>query len=327
MVFKFTVQPSFNFLTSFAEKLKVPVVNNRLQLPASLGQGYVKKIDIETDLKFVMHHYTLRQELHLKRMEPQEKNDLISIVFNSIEVPTSLSPVKRDAIQFIKSHGSAVQIASSSLGTESRFPAGSEVYFGVVGIHISRLMSLLHLKGTNSLVETMLSPDTPFFFHENMTPDVHRILRQLSEIDDQDQLSHLSYRIKTQELLYLLFHKLLNRDDDRQSHINKADLEKLYEIRTTVIKDLSLPPRLNDLAKMTSLSETKMKQLFKQVFGDSIYNYYQNARMEEAAFLLRESGYSVSEVGYELGFSNLSHFSRLFEKHHGLTPKKFSTAG
>ncbi len=327
MVFKFTVQPSFNFLTSFAEKLKVPVVNNRLQLPPSLGQGYVKKIDIETDFKFVMHHYNLKQELHLKRMEPQEKNDLISIVFNSIEVPTNLSPAKRDAIQFIKNHGSAIQIASSSLGTESKFPAGSEVYFGVVGIHISRLMPLLHLQKINSLVETMLSPDTPFFFHENMTPDVNRILRQLSAIDDQDQLSHLSYRIKTQDLLYLLFHKLLSRDDDRQSHINKADLEKLYEIRTTIIKDLSQPPRLNELAKRTSLSETKMKQLFKQVFGDSIYNYYQHRRMEEAAFLLRESGYSVSEVGYGLGFSNLSHFSRLFEKYHGLTPKKFSVTG
>jgi AraC-like DNA-binding protein len=32
-------------------------------------------------------------------------------------------------------------------------------------------------------------------------------------------------------------------------------------------------------------------------------------------------------VGYELGFSNLSHFSRLFEKHYGLTPKRFSAQG
>jgi len=101
----------------------------------------------------------------------------------------------------------------------------------------------------------------------------------------------------------------------------------LYTIRTAVLADLSMPPKLKDLAKMAGMSETKMKQLFKQVFGDTIYNYYQRARMEEAAFLLRQAGYSVSETGYHLGFANLSHFSRLFENHFGLTPKKYATTG
>jgi AraC-like DNA-binding protein len=49
--------------------------------------------------------------------------------------------------------------------------------------------------------------------------------------------------------------------------------------------------------------------------------------MEEAAFLLKQSGYSVSEVGYQLGFTNLSHFSRLFQRYYGSTPKKYSIAG
>ncbi|UOQ68867.1 helix-turn-helix domain-containing protein [Hymenobacter volaticus] len=64
-----------------------------------------------------------------------------------------------------------------------------------------------------------------------------------------------------------------------------------------------------------------MRQLFQQVFGASLYNYFQAARMEEAK---RQLAYlSVSEVGYKLGFTNLSHFARLFAKHHGLTPKKY----
>ena len=46
--------------------------------------------------------------------------------------------------------------------------------------------------------------------------------------------------------------------------------------------------------------------------------------MQHAASLLREKGLSVSEAGYELGFSNLSHFSRLFEKLIGSKPKQYS---
>lgn len=70
-----------------------------------------------------------------------------------------------------------------------------------------------------------------------------------------------------------------------------------------------------------------MKDLFRQVFGDSIYNYYQTARMEEAAYLLKHKNYSVSEAGYQLGFSNLSHFTRLFERHHQQKPQKYALGG
>lgn len=327
MTFEFAVHPSFNFLASFAKALGIPATENRLTIPASLGEGYVKKIDLESDFKFVMHHYTLRQELQLKRLAPEGKSDLISILFNSQEIPTSLLPAKQNAIQFLKNNGSVVQIASSALDTESVFPADSEVYFAVVGISTRRLASLLGMQKPNGLVETVLGGETTFFYHENMSPEMQRILKQLSGVSEQNELGNLYHRIRIQELIYLLFDKLLHRETERQSPIHKTDLEKLYFIRTSVTSDLSLPPRLDELSKTAAMSETKMKQLFKQVFGDTIYNYYQKARMEEASFLLKQAGYSVSEVGYQLGFSNLSHFSRLFQKHHGLTPKKYTSAG
>lgn len=72
------------------------------------------------------------------------------------------------------------------------------------------------------------------------------------------------------------------------------------------------------------MSPTKLKRLFKQIFGDSIFNYYQGFRMKEAARLLKEEKLSVSDVGYELGFTNLSHFSRAFKEHIGMNPKQYS---
>jgi AraC-like DNA-binding protein len=46
--------------------------------------------------------------------------------------------------------------------------------------------------------------------------------------------------------------------------------------------------------------------------------------MKEAARLLKEEKLSVSDVGYELGFTNLSHFSRVFNEHIGMKPKQYS---
>jgi transcriptional regulator GlxA family with amidase domain len=56
----------------------------------------------------------------------------------------------------------------------------------------------------------------------------------------------------------------------------------------------------------------------------TIFDYYQTLRMQEAARLLKEQHLTVSEVGYQVGFTNLSHFARVFEQHLGLKPKKYS---
>ena len=327
MIFDFTVHPGFNFVKSFGEKFKIPVYKDSLKIPPAMGKGFIRFKNIEPGIRFAIHHYTLKHELHLKRKAGGENHDLVSIVFNSNEIPTASNPSRQTAIQFLKNNGSSVQIASSALSTETYFPPNIEVHFGVIGITRETLSALLNLNKISGPLETILKGDSLFFYHEIMHPEMLRTLKQLSEISEQNELNALYYKIKIHELIYLLFDKLLTRGTDKQHPVNKADIDKLAAIRSSILSDLSQPPELHALAKMAAMSETKMKQLFKQTFGDSIYNYYQTERLREAGFLLKHAGYSVSEAGYHLGFSNLSHFSRLFEKHYGITPKKYSAAG
>jgi AraC-like DNA-binding protein len=327
MTFEFTVHPTFNFVKSFGERFNIPVYKDSLKIPAAMGEGSIKFKNIEPGIRFVMHHYTLRQDLYLKRKVSEANHDLISVVFNSNEIPTDVTPDRQAAVQFLKNNGSSIQIASSALSTETFFPANIEVHFGVIGIRRQELMAVLGLDKVSGPLEMILHSDGLFFYHERMHPEVLRALKQISEINEQDKLGALYYKIKIHELIYLLFDKLLDRGDEKQRPVNKTDIDKLAVIRTTILADLSQPPELGTLAKIAGMGETKMKQLFKQTFGDTIYNYYQNQRMQEASFLLRHAGYSVSEAGYHLGFSNLSHFSRLFEKYYGATPKKYASAG
>jgi len=228
------------------------------------------------------------------------------------------------SLQFSKNTEYAIQISSNDLDSEVRFPANTEIYFTVVGLASQRLQHLLNMKQPNGIVSTILSASPGFLYYESMTPDVLKTLKQITDAGEEDELVSLFYKIKVQELIYFLFDRLQKRDCIRHTPINKADADKLFLIRTVLLSDLSKPPRLPALAQMAGISLTKMKDLFKQVFGDSMYTHFQKARMEEARFLVRQAHYSVSEVGFQLGFSNLSHFSRLFEKHYGITPKKYS---
>ncbi|MDR1348728.1 MAG: helix-turn-helix domain-containing protein [Prevotellaceae bacterium] len=85
------------------------------------------------------------------------------------------------------------------------------------------------------------------------------------------------------------------------------------------------PPVIKELAIYANMSPSKLKRLFRQILGDSIFSYYQTFRMKEVARLLKEEKkLSVSDVGYRLGFTNLSHFSRIFKEHIGMKPKQYS---
>ena len=118
--------------------------------------------------------------------------------------------------------------------------------------------------------------------------------------------------------------ELVHRQDRSLHSINATDLNGLYQIRDRLISKLVEAPPLVELAELGGMSLSKLKRLFKQVFGCGPYRYYQTMRMKKAASLLQEKQLSASEVDYASGFSNLSHFSRVFEEPIGLKPKKFS---
>ena len=327
MLIEFVTQPQFNFLTAFAEALKVPVVNNELQIPSSLGEGFVRRVDLNDDFRLLIHRYRLSQELILKRIGSKEPASFISVIFYNNEEPVSLITDDKEQHNFSRYNDMAIQIASNNFDSLITFPANTEIYYTVIGISASRLKKLLELSKPNKLIEAIVNPIESFLFYESMSTETQMTLKQLSEPQSENGLAGFYYRLKAETLLYHVFNQLHNRQSKGHSPLNKADAEKLFMIRKAILNDLSQPPSLPGLAKLGGLSETKMKDLFRQVFGDSIYNYYQTARMEEAAYLLKHKNYSVSEAGYQLGFSNLSHFTRLFERHHQQKPKKYASGG
>jgi AraC-like DNA-binding protein len=327
MIFEFTSKPNFDFIAEFSAKFEIPILDDRIAIPSSIGTGYIKRIEFGEGFKLLIHHYDLTEDFTIKRNAATLRNDLVSIFFYNNEQPIDLLYNEDKPVKFSQSNDSAIQITSSDMNSTIKFPANSHTHYCVVGIPAANLLPLLNMEEPNRLIQDILSGTSSFVYFESMNQETKNHLKQLAEINVKTGLSNFYYKIKVQQLLYSLFSELQKRDSKQHQLINNADVEKLLVLRNIILEDLSKPPVLASLSKLIGMSETKMKQLFKQTFGDTIYNYYQKIRMEEAAFLLKQAGYSVSDVGYQLGFSNLSHFSRLFEKQFGLTPKKYAVVG
>ena len=101
---------------------------------------------------------------------------------------------------------------------------------------------------------------------------------------------------------------------------NEADREKIVKAREVLIQHIGEPITIKELSRKVAMNECYLKKGFKEMFGTTIFDFYQSQRMEHAKYLLYEKGLSVTDVSLLLGYSSISHFSTAFKKHTGLKP-------
>lgn len=103
-------------------------------------------------------------------------------------------------------------------------------------------------------------------------------------------------------------------EEDRISNVVIYIHSNLHESRLS----------LQTLALRFAYSPSSLKRQFKLYLGVSVGHYILETRMEKARGLLLDGRHTVAEIGCLIGYSNLSHFSRVFTKYHGYQPSKIS---
>lgn len=82
------------------------------------------------------------------------------------------------------------------------------------------------------------------------------------------------------------------------------------------------PPSLEKLAAEVGLSRSALCTGFRQVLGQSVYEYIRDLRMEQALALLSESDDSIIQIAYAVGYNRPSSFSVAVQRHFGATPSE-----
>lgn len=288
-----------------------PDERGTLTLPVSLGTGFVRLLLPEPGLMLAIHHYSLVEELVLQRLADETQSETLLISFYAFD-PTPATGL----------HLSTAQITSTTIALTTTLPAQIPIF--IVALAIDKALLASWLPRAEAGLPDLLASPRPVAVETLLTPEIQAVLRQVTAPQPAHALEAFFYKIKCQELLYWLLRELATRAAGPVRPLHSADLAKIFGVRTALLTTLSQPPNLPALAQAAGLSETTLRQLFRQVFGTSPYQYYQQARLAEAARQLASR--SVSEVGYGLGFTNLSHFARLFAQQHGLPPKKYQAA-
>jgi len=238
---------------------------------------------------------------------------------------------------------------SVSTGKVYSFPSHSHSYFELVLYH--------PFQGNILVNDTPLSANRPFAVL--MTPaDIHAIALEgkdadfikiafLPELLGNYLTNRLSgrpfYAAAEDTTLQALFEKMTEHRPYEELHLL---LRGLLLCLLDVAEPLSTPPAtqgsrmisraigiiheeahtnltLTALAKRLSVSYHHLSASFTEQLGISFSAYLADVRLRNAKALLQNGGLSVTEVCYECGYRNLSHFLRSFKRKYGKTPKMY----
>ena len=138
-----------------------------------------------------------------------------------------------------------------------------------------------------------------------------------------DTLANIFINAQTQILLlYSMDCMLGDKEEVFQCKFlaNEADRDKITKAREVLLQHIGEPLTIKELSRKVAINECYLKKGFKEMFGTTIFDFYQSQRMEHAKYLLYDKGLSVTEVSMLLGYSSISHFSTAFKKHTGIKP-------
>ncbi|MDT5040534.1 MAG: hypothetical protein QOE51_1519 [Actinoplanes sp.] len=98
---------------------------------------------------------------------------------------------------------------------------------------------------------------------------------------------------------------------------------RLLRARDAIDRAYAQPLDVPAIAAVAHLSPAHFSRCFRAVFGETPHRYLQRRRVERSMFLLRETGRSVTEVCFDVGFASLGTFSRTFRVIVGQTPSGY----
>ena len=172
-----------------------------------------------------------------------------------------------------------------------------------------------------------LSPDNitkKFYDNKPFTPAMAVVLSQIMQSKVHDSIRSLYFKGKVFELLSLYFNK--DGEEDLESCpflVDEVQAGKIHLAKKIILERMTNPPSLAALSAEIGLNTKKLKEGFKQLYGQSVFAYLLDHKMEEARRMLDSQQFNVNEVGLKLGYSTSSHFIAAFKKKFGTTPKKY----
>ncbi len=323
---EYTFTNANQMLQALASKLNVTPKENWVFFPPEIADGYFRIMQLPNGLDISIVNCKANTNWLLYRKS--DTKEYYTLRFDELQVPDKLSiGIDHDKVEKKKETIGVVYLTSSLfdwhyLGTKGTIFKG-------ISIIISKewLGKLMGFDLLDNILPVYIDLKSRNFNMEPLDKVYKQMLNEVVEEDSPSLFPKLHITNMIQMLIERFFTRIHSRVSlaDVQTHLKQHDIYVMLQIEQMLIEDFALKPKSIDmLSRKAAMSSTKLKKMFKTVFGLPVYEYYQQKRMRRAGELLATGTFSVKQVSELVGYTNISNFTTAFKKQMKVPPNEFT---
>ena len=311
-------------MNDLAHRLNVSVENNQLVFPEQIASGTLVFVKLPNTIHVNIINCKMNTDWLICRRKIREEYYILR--FHELTIPDTLE-IRIGKERLKESHTTrAIAYLTNTLSDWAYLGAKGTVYKGIdVLFNASWLAGYLGVENIDDVLSTYLSLQVENVHTEPLDSEYRRLIQEITEVEYDNPMRLAIIQNRIMLLIERFFVRIYERKKNSFIHLSlsKNDIDRMMQVEAILTGDIFEPaPTISQLAKMVSISESKLKKDFKLIYGLPVYEYFQKVRMQAAKDKLLSGGHSVKEVAMELGYSNLSNFTIAFKKEFGLLPSK-----
>lgn len=296
---------------------------NKWSYDNDLIKGYMEFYELAEGLFLYAYETHSQHKIKVIRLPcPDETYFIINLDISGIDI-TVHSGIP------INIYGSAafdgIFMASSQIKASFIWPDTKQIGIKIV-IHkewIERHFDV-NIDNEKLLIKYLLEQNNPVYLFEYMDSKSLSIVKDIFNAKASPGFLSVKLLYSTLQLIEIFFSRIANREQSSYQKFHYSDLNRIFNSQQKMILDFSKPcPSIDELSKIANMSQSKFQKLFRQVFGQSVYQYFQTSRMRQALHLLETGKMTISEVAIKIGYLHPGKFSEAFYKQFGFLPNEF----
>ncbi len=136
--------------------------------------------------------------------------------------------------------------------------------------------------------------------------------------------SRIYYLIKLRKKFINQFQENFELSNTKESKISPLDEKLLKKVHTIIKENLSNPElTVESLSRELGMSRVNLYKKMTALTGKTPVEFIRLVRLKRSTELLMENSYTVSEIAYEVGFSDPRYFSKQFKAEYKILPSKY----
>lgn len=291
-----------DFFKYACRALDLNVEHNKAFFRDDKGEGYISKVFLADDFQMMAYKFRPAQDimfhrkknnsdyyqLGLERQTKPNSEPLYSLFFGSVQT------------EFLQLFNSDVSISALYLLFSKNF-----------------LESILKRESGGEFILKSLVYSGITYRNEKPNLQYFKILDEVAGVEHHPEKPGIFYLNRANVLVEYFFTRYFKNFSDSffRTSATSDEMSRIQSAERLMLKDYSeAPPSIEALSRLSAMSPTKFKLLFKEIFGLPVYQYYQKHRMQKAKAMLLSQRYSTRQVASELGFTHIKDFVKAFYK-------------